>query len=211
MAVQSISQQTLLRLPLYLNYLKSLPKSCKKTISATNIANNLGLNQVQVRKDLAAVSSGGRPKVGYIIEALAYDIENFLCRGDVNKAVIVGAGKLGMALLNYEGFRQYGLNIVAAFDISDVLVDTACGGKSILPLDKLKEICSCQDVDIGIITVPPDAAQRVCDMLVGSGVLAIWNFATVHLNVPCNVYVQDQNMASSLAMLSKHLIEKLSC
>jgi redox-sensing transcriptional repressor len=209
MESQSISAQTLQRLPLFLTYLKSLPKDGAANISATTIADALDLNDVQVRKDLASVSSGGRPKIGYITEDLIFDIEQFLGYDDVNSAVVIGAGNIGHALLSYNGFAEYGLDIIAAFDIDKSIIGTAINGKQVLPANKLKDLCSRMKVRIGIITVPGFEAQAVCDILVGVGVLAIWNFTSVHLNVPDNVLVQNENMACSLAVLSKHLTEKL--
>ncbi len=205
---ESISKQTLRRLPVYLHYLKSLPEHpCN--ISATAIAQGLGLNDVQVRKDLAAVSCGGRPKVGYVCEELIADIECFLGFDDADSAVIVGAGNLGRALLSYGGFEKYRLNILAAFDVDDAMIGRTYAGKRILPLERLGNLCGRLNVGIGIITVPAQAAQEVCDILVASGVGAIWNFAPTHLRVPSHVLVQNENMAASLAVLSKHLSVKL--
>ncbi|ABN51660.1 MAG TPA: redox-sensing transcriptional repressor Rex [Hungateiclostridium thermocellum] len=206
---KAISKQTLLRLPSYLSYLKSLPKQDGEYVSATMIASALGLNDVQVRKDLACVSKKGRPKLGYVAEELIRDIESFLGYDSLNDAIIVGAGRLGGALLSYEGFKEYGLNIVAAFDIDESKIGTEICGRKIFPLDKMKELCRRMKIRIGIITVPADSAQKVCDMLVDSGIYAIWNFAPVHLKVPDNILVQQENMAASLAVLSAHLAEAI--
>ena len=112
---KEISRATLKRLPTYLAYLKGMPESSGVNISATALAAGLHMGEVQVRKDLALVSSGGRPKIGYNRAALIADIEQFLGYGNTNDAVLIGAGKLGRALLGYSGFAEYGLNIVAAF------------------------------------------------------------------------------------------------
>ena len=192
-----------------MNYLKALPKWEVTNISATGIAEALGLNDVQVRKDLSLVSDGGRPKVGYAIEDLIYDIEHFLGYDDTHTAVLVGAGNLGRALLSYSGFAEYGLDILAAFDADPALVGREINGKPIFPMEKLSEVCAQRQVKIGIITVPNYEAQHVCDLLVQSGVQAIWNFAPVHLTVPADVLMQSENMACSFALLSKHLSEKL--
>ena len=178
---KSISKQTLLRLPAYLNYLKSLPKDDNKYVSATTIAVALGLNDVQVRKDLACVSKKGRPRLGYVTEDLIKDIESFLGYDDLDDAIIVGAGRLGGALMSYEGFKEYGLNIVAAFDTDASKIGTEICGKKILAMDKIMELCKRMKIRIGIITVPAHAAQEVCDILVNSGIYAIWNFAPTHL------------------------------
>ncbi len=206
---KSVSVQTISRLPKYLNYLKALPKGEVTNISATGIAEALGLNDVQVRKDLSLVSDGGRPKVGYAIEDLIYDIEEFLGSDASHTAGRVGAGNVGRALLSYSGFAEYGLDILAAFDVDLALVGREINGKPIFPMEKLSEVCAQRQVKIGIITVPNYEAQHVCDLLVQSGVQAIWNFAPVHLTVPADVLMQSENMACSFALLSKHLSEKL--
>lgn len=204
----TISRQTLQRLPLYLNYLKALPPGVGTT-SATALAQAMGLGDVQVRKDLAAVSDRGRPKVGYETVGLIHDIEEFLGYDNADSAVIVGAGNLGRALLSYEGFSTYGLDVVAAFDADYTKLGAEPGGKQIFPISRLGELCQRMKVKIGVITVPAAAAQDVCDTMIAAGVLAIWNFAPVHLVVPEGVLVQNENMAVSLAVLSQHLAEKL--
>lgn len=205
----SIPLRTLQRLPLFLKYLRSLPKDGATNISATTIADALGLNDVQVRKDLASVSSGGRPRIGYITRDLIYDIEQFLGYSDLRSAVLVGAGDLGRALLSYKGFAEYGLDIVAAFDVAQSVIGTDINGKPVLPDEKLRDLCVRMKIRIGIITVPASEAQAVCDMLVDSGILAVWNFAPVSLKVPGHVLVQNENMACSLAVLSKYLTKQL--
>ena len=199
---KEISKAVLKRLPSYLNYLKGL--SDQPNISATALAAALGMGEVQVRKDLAMVSNGGRPKVGYNRLALIDDIEQFLGYDNTTDAVLIGAGKLGQALLDYKGFDAYGLNILAAFDAKPK-ADQTESGKPILPMEELEYFCHKNKVLMGIITVPAAHAQEVCDQLVASGIKAIWNFANAHLEVPSNILVQYENMATSLAVLSMHL------
>lgn len=209
MEKRSVSTQTLQRLPLYLNYLRSLPKGKSENISATAIADALRLGDVQVRKDLALVSSGGRPKVGYVTRELTSDIENFLGYHDVETAVLVGAGDLGHSLLSYDGFSGYGLEIAAAFDRNPALVGTTIAGKRVLSMEKLVDLCCRMQIHMGIIAVPGGEAQAVCDTLVSSGVLAIWNFAPVRLDVPEDVLVRNEDLAGSLAVLAKRLAERI--
>ncbi len=203
---KEISRSVLKRLPGYLTYLKNMPEDAPTHISATALANALGMGEVQVRKDLALVSDGGRPKIGYLRESLIEDIEQFLGYDNTTDAVLVGAGRLGTALLGYEGFAEYGLNILAAFDRNppESGVDDF-SGKPILAIDRMASYCKSHKVLMGIITVPGSAAQKVCDQLVDCGIKAIWNFAPAHLDVPDNILVQTQNMATSLAVLSMHL------
>ena len=203
-----ISAQALSRLPSYLYYLKSLPLEKDTTISAKALGGRLGYGEIQVRKDLSAVSDGGRPKVGYYVSELIRDIERFLGYDSVNDAVLVGAGKLGKALLSYEGFRAYGLNIVAAFDSDPEKCGMDESGKQVLSIDKMENLCKRMKIRIGIITVTASSAQQVCDMLVKGGVEAIWNFSPTHLSIPEGVLLKNENMAASLALLSKHLSEK---
>jgi len=205
--ISAVSRQTISRLPVYLGYLRSLEGSML-TISATAIAEALSLNDVQVRKDLAAVSSSGKPKIGYVTADLISELENFLGYNSPSDALLAGAGKLGRALMSYQGFNAYGLNIVAAFDTDPNLINTQEAGKSILPLSQMKQFCEERRVRIGIITVPAACAQEVCEMMLESGILAIWNFAPVRLNVPDTILVQNENMASSLALLRSHLGER---
>lgn len=204
----SISKQTLQRLPLYLSHLKGLPAD--GYISATAIADALGYNHVQVRKDLASVSHSGRPKVGYATRDLIQDIEHSLGYNSTHKAVLVGAGKLGSALLGYAGFTSYGLNIIMAFDENSELFGKEISGCPVLPAAEIEEQCAHLGASIGIITVPAARAQAVCDQLVAGGIEAIWNFAPVKLIVPEDILVQNENMASSLAVLSQHLADKRS-
>lgn len=206
---KEISKSTVKRLPVYLSYLKGLPENGAAHISATALAAALGMGEVQVRKDLALISDGGRPKIGYLRESLIQDIEDFLGYTNTNDAVLVGAGKLGRALLGYSGFAEYGLNIVAAFDSDDVLIGTSKSGKPIMHMSRLEEFCRKHKICIGIITVPAEFAQDVCDRLISTGIQAIWNFAPKHLDVPDGILVQSENMAASLALLSKHLSEHM--
>ena len=209
MPAKEISKSTLKRLPVYLSHLKGLPEDGPAHISATALAAALGMGEVQVRKDLALVSNGGRPKIGYLREGLIQDIEDFLGYTNTNDAVLVGAGKLGRALLSYHGFAEYGLNIVAGFDCDDALIGTSKSGKPIMQMSRLEEFCKKYKIRIGIITVPGEHAQEVCDLLIRSGIQAVWNFAPKHLDVPEHILVQSENMAASLAVLSKHLAEQM--
>ena len=207
---RSISRPALKRLPSYLQFLKALHHDGVQSVSAPIIARALHLNEVQVRKDLASVSTAsGRPKTGFSTNDLIRDIAAFLGYDNVNQAVLVGAGHLGQALLSYQGFENYGIQIVAAFDSDPALIGTQVAGKTVLALDKLEDVCRRMKIRIGIITVPDAAAQEICNRLVEGDVCAIWNFAPVHLQVPQHVLVQNENMAESLALLSEHLANKI--
>lgn len=202
----SISKATLGRLPNYLQYIKLLRENGNEYVSATSIAKSLSLGEVQVRKDLNAVSGAGRPKIGYAVEDLIKSIERTLGCDDVTKAVIVGAGKLGRALLNFDGFSEYGVEISAAFDTVPVKRDDVL--KPILPMSEFGSYCKDNDIRIGVITVNENAAQSVCDLMVANNIEAIWSFTPQKLDVPEKVLVKQVNLALSLAHLNNQLVNK---
>lgn len=207
-AVQTIAQishATLERLPRYLAYLKIRQKQGVQQISATIIAEDLRLTPVSVRKDLAAVCQAGRPKVGFPLDILIDDLERFLGCGNVRDAFLIGAGKLGRALLAHRQFGEYGLDILAAFDVSPRLVGQEVEGKPVFPLRKLPNLAQRMGVHVGILTVPAEAAQTACDILLEGGIRAIWNFTPTPLDVPATVVVRNENLAASFAVLSRDL------
>ena len=198
----TIPKATLGRLPRYLEYLRSLPK-IRRTISATAIAEALLLGDVQVRKDLAMVSGAGKPKVGYETDKLINDIESHLGYERLTNAILVGAGKLGRALLDYDGFEEYGVKIIAGFDCNETVLKS--GMKEILPIKDIEAYCRKNRVKLGIITVGQGSAQDVCDTLIKSGIEAIWNFAPTTLKVPSGVILKQENLALSLAYLNNQI------
>ena len=198
-----VSKKILNRLPLYLDYLRSLPASVEN-ISATAIAHALELGDVQVRKDLARISHTGRRRTGRNRAQLIQEIEDYLDCTASSGAIIVGTGKLGQALLDYDGFEEAGLNVMAGFDSAPSAERTE-RGKPIYHLNQLESFCKCYDVYVGVIAAPEDMTQMICDRLVACGVHAIWNFTRIHLKVPSNVVVQNENLAVSLTSLTLQL------
>jgi len=198
-----VSKKLLNRLPGYLNHLKALPPE-STNVSASSIARALGLGEVQVRKDLAKISHTGRRRTGRLREQLILDIEKYLDFATETGAIIVGTGKLGCALLDYDGFDDAGLNVMAGFDLrpSRELTEQ---GKPIYSMTRLETFCKRYEVRIGIIAVPADCAQDVCDSLIACGVEAIWNFAPVSLRVPEYITVKNENLALSLTALRMEL------
>ena len=197
----SVSIETIKRLPLYLRILKGKKEENIKNISSTTIANELKLNSIQVRKDLAAVSKeDGKPGVGFEIDKLIDDINEFLDLNQTKNVIIVGAGRLGQALLNYNQFENE-INVVMAFDKDK----SKCNGKNIRYIDEMSEVIKEMDIHIGIITVPKEEAQNVCDFMVQNGIEAIWNFAPVYLEVPKGVAVKNEDLSVSLSILIKQM------
>lgn len=204
MRAMSIPKATLGRIPQYLNYLQELPLDQVPYISATTIARELHFGEVQVRKDLAAVSGAGRPRLGYETAVLIQQLENCLGYNQLTAAVLVGAGRLGRALLQYDGFRHFGVEIAAAFDCNDKVI-TIDSTIHILPMHRFDAFCTEHNVQLGIITVGEGSAQDVCDRMVQSGIKAIWNFAPCQLQVPQDVLLHNENLALSLAHLRNQL------
>lgn len=205
-----VSLQTFHRMPQYLKTLYELRKEGRESVSSVTLAEMLNLTPSIVKKDLSqAKVQDGKPKVGYAVNDLIDDIENFLGYNNAKDAVLVGCGKLGQALLGYTGFADYGLNIIAGFDISDNVIGRKVQGKLILPTGKLEGAIKKLDIKIAILTVPQEHAQAMADALVKAGIRAIWNFTPAHISVPANIAVRNENMASSLAVLSAQLREIL--
>ncbi|MBA4389831.1 MAG: redox-sensing transcriptional repressor Rex [Syntrophus sp. (in: bacteria)] len=201
-----IPEPTLRRLPVYYQYLKKMHDE-KQTeyISCTKIGNDLNMLPIQVRKDLAITDAVGRPKLGYSVAELVGTIEEFLGWNNTTDAYLVGTGNLGAALLGYQGFREYGLNIIAAFDADESKVGTEICGKTIFHVKKLSDMIRRMGIKIGILTVPAYAAQELADNMVQAGIQAIWNFSPIKVIAPAGIIVQHENLASSLVVLSKKL------
>lgn len=198
--MSNISTHTIARVVDYLSFLKT--QNCE-AISATTIADSLGLNHVQVRKDLAAVATGGKPKVGYNREQLMRELSVFLGYDKPAQAILVGAGNLGKALISYSGFESYGLNIVAAFDVAKNIVGTSLFNTPVYHLDTLSEHLSTLGVKIALLCVNVDSAQAVTDTLIANNIKAIWNFTPKNLKLPPHVVCKNENMPASFAILSK--------
>lgn len=206
---QPISKNQLGRLPNYIHHLQSLLADGNEKVTAPQVARDLNLNVELVKKDFALVAKKqGTPRSGRNIAELIADMYSFLEYSQEDKAILVGVGSLGKALLQYRGFDDYGFNIVSAFDINEKIVGTKIGGIPIYHLDELEKVQAAEAHQIAIMTVPADVAQTVADRLVASGIAAIWNFAPAHLKVPARIIVQDENMASSLAIISHRLKER---
>ena len=202
-SVNEVSSALLHRLPKYHNYLCKLREHGETYISSAKIAEDMMLNPVLVRKDIAQISSTpGKPRLGFEINALVKDFDVFLGYNNENKAILVGAGNLGKALMSYTGFSKYGLDIVAAFDNNPSTQRYIINNKKILPIERMKEIVEKYNIDLGIITVPASEAQNVCDAMVEAGIKGILNFAPVHIDAPENIVIQEDNIAVSLALVA---------
>ena len=199
-----ISMAGLKRLPKYLRILKEKQSNNIQNISSTLIAEELKLNPIQVRKDLALVSkTDGKPGVGFETNQLIADIEKFLGVNKSRNAIILGAGRLGQAQINYNGFEN-DINIMMAFDNDK----SKCDNKKIFNINQLENKIIENNIHIAIITVPANNAQEVCDRLIKFGIEAIWNYAPINLKVPENIAIKNEDLSTSLLVLLKMLEEK---
>jgi len=196
--------QSVKRLPFYLRLFTIFAQAGRQSASSVFISAESGLQPILIKKDLKMVRAPGKTGLGYNVKGTIRAIETFL--GWHNKDVfLIGCGKMGSALLGYEGFKRHNFNIVAAFDSNPEVIGTVQSGLTVLPIERLSTLVQRLKICIAIITVPASAAQGVADTLVASGVKAIWNFAPVDLKVPQGVIVQQEDLSVSAALLSSKL------
>jgi len=200
-----IPVQTLRRIPHYHQILTELEQKGDQYVSSRYLAHFFQVDDTQVRKDVSVIGYKGKPKSGYSVSGLKAAIAEFLGINTENTAILIGAGKLGSALVEYPGLAEYGLKLVAVFDNDPQKIGRIIGSFSILPLESLVEVVKRMELGIAILTVPKQAAQEVCNRLVALGIKAIWNFAPTQLNAPDDVIIRNENMAVGLALLSHYL------
>lgn len=208
-SLKSVPRAALTRLPKYLEYLKAQKRMGKEIIYAADICAEFISRDADPLDDLACIGA----EVGcesYDVNVLIDLLNGFLECENVSDAVIIGAGQLGRTLLAYDGFGAYGLNIVAAFDISPSVIGTQVNGKRIFSVEKMKNLCERMNIHIGIITVPARSAQLAADLLVKCGIRAILNFSPSVLKLPEEIIVQDVNIAASLSALSEKLRSRIN-
>lgn len=203
--IKPVPEPSLRRLPSYLYFLQRLKKTNKKVVSCSVIGQELRFDPTQVRKDLQYTGIVGKSKVGYDIDKLIDAIEIFLGWDKISPAILVGVGSLGTAVLGYPNFHRHGLEIVAAFDRDPNKIGNVVHGKEILHIDRISDFVQEMHIHVGIITVPPEAAQIVTSLLVLGGIKAIWNFAPVALSVPPDIIVQNEDLFASFPILSNKL------
>lgn len=205
---KKIPESTISRLFVYLRELTGLSKVNIRTISSAELGERTNLSDAQVRKDLGYFGQFGVSGSGYDVAELKKALEKILGKDKVWDVVLVGAGRLGSALLTYSGFKQHGLNIVAAFDTDERKVDRKIEGVPVKPLDKIADSIKDRKVLIGVIAVPAKAAQEVADIMVGAGIKCMLNFAPASINVPDSVKLKNVDLSRELETLSFFLVNK---
>ena len=203
---ESIPKATIERLPLYYRCLDKLANfEDVDVVSSKDLGGRLGIPPTQVRKDLSYYGEFGRRGVGYDVFDLKRSVGRILGVDEVWTTILVGAGNLGRALVDYKGFEKMGMKLVGVMDADLSKIGNKIGGVKIQNIKKMDEIVEKNDVKLGIITVPTDAAQEVADEMVEAGIEAIWNFAPTRLHVPEDVTVRNEDLAIGIVSLIYHL------
>lgn len=203
--VWKVPEPTLRRLPWYLAFVKLLKGRGEAVVSSTQIAKEINVDSSQVAKDLSFVNVSGKTRVGYEIDTLVGVLEDFLGFTAQHRAFIFGVGSLGASLLQDTGLKQYGLDIIAGFDVRESVVGKSINGIPVYDLGEFPKRQKESGVTIGVITVPVDQAQRVTDHILQEGIRAIWNFTPFRIRVPRNVVVQNTSMYAHLAVMFNRL------
>jgi redox-sensing transcriptional repressor len=200
--MRKVSESTVSRLSLYLRLLEELDAEGAATLSSEDLALRCGTTAAQVRKDLSLFGTFGKRGLGYGVRELIAALRSILGLERRWRVALVGAGRIGAALLGYQDFRRQGFYIEAVFDADPAKIGARWQGHVVQSDEALERVLSASGIEIVIVAVPAEAAQPVVDRVVGSGVRAILNFAPVKLRVPSGVALKNVNMAVELESLS---------
>jgi redox-sensing transcriptional repressor len=207
-AMRKVAESTVRRLSLYLRFLEEFEGQGMETVSSGALASRGSTTSAQVRKDLSFFGSFGKRGLGYPVPDLADQLREILGLKQRYKVGMIGAGKIGSALVQYRGFRQRGFDIVAIFDSDPGKIGRQWNGLTVLGVDTLEQELGRQPIDMAVLVTPADVAQAVTDRLLALGVKAILNFAPVQLAVPDDVVVKTVNLALELETLSYALASR---
>ena len=200
--MKHIAESTVRRLSLYLRFLEEFEARGLKTISSDELAARGGTTSAQVRKDLSFFGSFGKRGLGYSVPELTARLRQILGLQREWRVIIIGAGKIGAALAQYQGFRQRGFRVAAVFDSDPAKIGKTLDGFVIRSVAELERVMAQEHPDIAVITVPAEGAQQVADRVIDAGIRAIMNFAPLQLHVPETVALKTVNMALELEGLS---------
>jgi len=201
-----ISDAVIRRLPRYYRYLGELLDNNIKRISSGELSRRMGLTASQVRQDLNHFGEFGQQGYGYNVEVLHKEVARILGIDQVHNIIIIGAGHLGQALVNYTNFEKRGFHVVALFDVDEKIIGKTIGGKVVQPITMIKDFIVENSVDIGVLTIPKKDAAQMANFLVENGVKGIWNFASIDLQLSDpTVVVENVHLSDSLMRLSYKL------
>ncbi len=202
---QPLPEPTLRRLPWYLSYVSMLRSSGVEYVSSTSISRELDVDASQIAKDLSFLNIRGKTRIGYEVTELERELADFLGFRLRHNAVIVGVGSLGSALISDSGLHHYGLNIVAGFDINPRLTGSSINGVPIHDIKLLAEKVEEFQANIGILTVPVDSAQLTADLMIDSGIRALWNFTPIRIRTAADIVVANTSIYAHLAVMYNRL------
>ena len=202
---KKIPQMTITRLAQYLNCLTLLPREHYEEISSKALASKIDLKPTQVRQDFHHFGGFGQAGYRYKVKDLIEGLEKILGLDQQQNMIIVGLGHLGQALANYRKFEHLGLRLVGLFDINPRLIGITIRDVRVRDIDEIPSVVEEENVRIGTIATPADAAQSAADLLVSSGIRGIWNFSPINVTVPPNVTVQNEHLSVGLMTLSYKL------
>ena len=202
---KKISEKVINRLTLYHCILQDFITKGEEYISSKQIATLLNIDDSQVRKDINILNNSGKSRVGYIVKELKTSIEKTLGFSKTKKAFIIGAGNLGMALAKYDNFTSYGLNILALFDNDETKIGKEINSKKILNIEELPKFATEHSVEIAILTVPGNYAQKTAEFITKSNIKYIWNFTPTVLEVPSGIQVWNENLMGNFLQFTYNI------
>jgi redox-sensing transcriptional repressor len=203
--MENIPEPTLRRLPWYLSNVKLMKERGEEFVSSTKISKEINIDASQIAKDLSYINVSGRTRIGYAIDELIEVLEQFLGFSKQHQAFLFGVGSLGGALLADTGLHQFGLRVVAAFDIDPQKIGTVINNIPIYHIDEFPQRLKEYGVDIGVLTVPINIAQQITDNMVQEGIKAVWNFTPFRIRVPEGIVVQNTSLYAHLAVMFNRL------
>ena len=206
--MRKVAESTVRRLSLYLRLLEEFEGQGIATVSSGALAGRGGTTSAQVRKDLSFFGSFGKRGLGYPVLELVSHLRGILGLDRRYRVAMIGAGKIGSALVQYRGFRQRGFDIVAIFDVDAGKIGKDWNGLSVRDIATLEDVVRAEQIDMAVVVTPGEAAQALADRLVALGVKAILNFAPVQITVPDDVVVKTVNLALELETLSYALTNR---
>lgn len=205
MRAYKIPEATVMRLSVYSRLLRQMMAEGADIVASQEIAHAAGVSSAQVRKDLAYFGAFGTRGVGYQVEELYDSIARILGQDVQWNVMIVGAGRLGMALASYPGFNSKGFNVCAVLDANRRLCGKKAGANAVASLEQMEALISVLGIEMALVTVPADEAQAVTDRLVAAGIKGILNFAPCVLTVPHGVQLRNVDLTVNMEVLSFNL------
>lgn len=196
-----LPEPTIRRLPWYLSYVRMLNNLHVEYVSSTQISKELNVQSSQIAKDLSFLNIRGKTRIGYEVSSLVSELEDFLGFNRHHDAVVIGTGSLGTALMQDHGLENYGLHIVAGFDVREEVIGIRIGGLPVYDINQLADWQKEHNVSIAILTVPVERAQETATLAISSGMTALWNFTPYRIKAPGDVIIANTSIYAHLAII----------